>query len=166
MLRTEADACRAVGRDRRDRHPRGHPAQMAAAVLSPFESHRQRMLDEAAEDNEHVSTLLHCDWPPPCVAAAEPTLSRAAAPYPHGSLLTASCQAGVACSEMLEARRLARAAKVTSAQQRGIAIERVVSAVSSRTSVSALSSDDTLDLLIDAILATEVDCDEEVQTAW
>ncbi len=133
---------------------------MAAAVLSPFESHRQRMLDEAARD---ASTLLHCSWPPPRVAAAEPTLSRAAAPYPHGSLLLSSGQAALACSEMLEARRLARAARRRSPQQRGmIAEERRASSSSSQ---SALSSDETLDMLIDAILASEMDSDE-AETTW
>ncbi len=134
--------------------------KMAAAVLSPFEAHRQRMLDEAEGD---VSTLLHCSWPPPCVTAAEPTLSRAAAPYPDGSLLLSSGQAALACSEMLEARRLARAAKRAAPEQRGIlAEERRVSGTSSQ---SALSCDETLDMLIDAILASEVDSDE-AETAW
>ena len=135
-------------------------AKMAPAVHSPFESHRQRMLDEAAGD---VSTLLHCSWPPPCAAAAEPaTLSRAAAPYPHGSLLVSGGRAAAACSEMLEARRLARAAKLAASEPRGVVAERVVS---SATSQLALSSDDTLDLLIDAILASEVDSDEG-ETSW
>ena len=135
------------------------PVWMAAAVLSPFESHRQRMLDEA---DGGVSTLLHCSWPPPCVVAAEPTLSRAAAPYPHGSLLVSSGQAALACSEMLEARRLARAAKRALPEQRRIVAERRVSGSSSQ---SALSSDETLDMLIDAILASEVDSDE-AETTW
>ena len=130
---------------------------MAAAVLSPFESHRQRVLD--AGGDEHASTLLHCSWPP-YASAAEPTLSRAAAPYPHGSLLLSSGQAADACSEMLEARRLARAAKQQPRQRR-----RAGSSDSGATSCSALSDDDSLDLLIDAILVSEADSGEP-ETAW
>ena len=117
---------------------------MAAALLSPFESHRQRVL--AADKDEHISSLIHCDWPPAGTATAQdPPLSCAAAPYLDARTLSCARQAA-ACNEVLAARRLARAAKQSGAQQRAAALG---------TAPGTSSDDDSLDVLIDAILASE-----------
>jgi hypothetical protein len=115
---------------------------MAAALFSPFESHRRRIL-AATENDEHVSSLIHCDWPS-SRTAQEPPLSRAATPHLAAWTLSSTAE-DAAYSEMLEARRLARAAK-QDAQLR-LAATPVVT--------DTMSSDDSLDVLIDAILAID-----------
>ena len=115
---------------------------MAAAVLSPFESHRQRIL-AATADGEHVSSLIHCDWPPSRTAQDLP-LPRTTAPSVDAWTLSSARQDG-AYTEVLEARRLARAAKLDASLR----------AAMMPAKLDTTSVDDSLDMLIDAILASD-----------